>query len=98
MDSSQRLKWDDDLENIHEIKRFSDHLLILHVVNKAPLNFKCRDFVEKRLSFSYKGAFYIYVTYVPDKVHVAKKSYQRARCLYGYYKIEKDPKSSGVKF
>jgi hypothetical protein len=68
MNPEKRLKWDDGLEDFKELNRHSEHLQIVHVVNKAPFNFKSRDFIEKKISFSYKGDYYIYLTFVPDKV------------------------------
>ena len=98
MSPDQRIKWDDGLVSIEEIQKLTEHLQIVHVVNKAPLNFKSRDFVEKKICFSYKGAYYIYLTYVPDKNLPPQKAYQRARSVFGYFKIEKDPKKGWVKF
>lgn len=32
------------------------------------MNFKNRDFLEKRIFFKHNGAYYIYLTFIPDEV------------------------------
>ena len=43
------------------------------MINKAPLNFKNRDFIEKRIFFKHNDTYYIYITFVPDEIYPPTK-------------------------
>ena len=62
------MKWDDGVASNIEIFRPNKHIQVVHVVNKAALNFKNRDFIDKRLFFKHEGAYYIYISACPDEV------------------------------
>ena len=53
MKSNKRVIWDDGVEENIEIMRPNIFLQVHHVINKAPLNFKNREFIDKRISFKY---------------------------------------------
>jgi hypothetical protein len=64
----KRSKWDDGLAENIEVSRPNKHMQVVWIVNKAPLNFKNRDFLDKRVFFKHNGVYYIYITSVPDDV------------------------------
>jgi hypothetical protein len=53
MKCNKRMKWDDGIAENIEIFRPNKHIQVVHLVNKAPLNFKNRDFVDKRIFFKH---------------------------------------------
>ena len=68
------------------------------IVNKAPLNFKNRDFLDKRVFFKHNGSYYIYISSVPDDIQPAGKDVVRAKSVVGCLKIEKTEDGTGVRF
>lgn len=68
MKSNKRVVWDDGVEENIEIMRPNIYLQVHNVINKAPMNFKNREFIDKRISFKYKGVYYIYLSFIPDSV------------------------------
>jgi hypothetical protein len=68
MKSKKRVLWDDGVEENLEIIRPSKYIQVHQVINKAPLNFKSREFIDKRIFFKHNGVYYIYMTFVPDSV------------------------------
>lgn len=68
MKCNKRTKWDDGVAEHVEIMRPNKNIQLVWIVNKAPLNFKNRDFLDKRVFFKNKGVYYIYITSVPDEV------------------------------
>lgn len=67
------------------------------MINKAPLNFKNRDFLDKRVFFNHQGCWYIYITSVPDEVKPATKLNERGKSVVGCFKIEKTKDGTGVR-
>ena len=70
MKCNKRLKWDDGIAQNIEIGRPNRHISVVHVVNKAALNFKNRDFIDKRVFFKHQGVYYIYISSTPDEVRI----------------------------
>lgn len=68
MNCTKRLKWDEGLATYQEILKPNKYAQVVYVVSKAPLNFKNRDFLDKRIFFKHQGTYYIYITSVPDQV------------------------------
>ena len=68
MRMNKRTKWDDGVAHYEEVCRHNKYITIVYIQNKAALNFKNRDFIEKRVYFKENGVYYIYITFVPDEV------------------------------
>lgn len=64
----KRMKWDDGLADIKELLRPNKNIQVLQLINKAPLNFKNRDFLDKRVYFKNEGIYYVYISQAPDSV------------------------------
>lgn len=79
MDQTQRLEWDEGIVSYTELAKSHPSLIVAHVVNRGKLNFKNRDFVEKRISFESNGIHYIYISYVDDQVFLILSN-----CKYRY--------------
>lgn len=60
--------WDDALLDNIEVQKPNKHVRLIQIVNKAPLNFKNRDFLDKRVFFKHNGVYYLYITFAPDNV------------------------------
>eukprot|EP00347_Sterkiella_histriomuscorum_P010811 403374833 len=93
----QRLKWDEGLAQYEEFQSINEYLQVVYVVSKAPMNFKNRDFIEKRIYFKHDGCHYIYITAVPDSIKPATKVNERAKSVVGCFKIEKSSDGKGVR-
>lgn len=89
------MKWDEGLATYEETHRVNDYVQVVYVVSKAPLNFKNRDFIEKRIYFKWEGCYYIYITAVPDDVKPPTKVNERAKSVVGCFKIENINKNGG---
>ena len=68
MDTKKRMTWDNGLADYSELCRPTEYIQIANVISKGKMNFKNRDFLEKRVHFEHEGAFYIYISFVPDNV------------------------------
>lgn len=68
MNTTKRMKWDEGLATYQELSRPTKNCQVVYIVSKAPLNFKNRDFIDKRIYFKHQGIYYIYITSVPDEV------------------------------
>lgn len=88
MNPAQRLCWDDGVASYTEVTCPSPHIQIANVISKGKMNFKNRDFLEKRVHFEREGVFYIYISFVPDHIKPAPKDNQRAKSIFGVFKIE----------
>ncbi|CDW80080.1 UNKNOWN [Stylonychia lemnae] len=97
MDFNKRLKWDDGLAEYSELLKANKNVQVVYVVSKAPLNFKNRDFLDKRIFFKHEGAYYIYITSAPDSVKPPTNQNQRAKSVVGCFKIMQTPDKKGVK-
>lgn len=89
MKCNKRMMWDDGIASNIETHRPNKNIRVMHLVNKAPLNFKNRDFLDKRIFFKHQGAYYIYITSVPDQVQPATKDLVRSKSIVGSLKIYK---------
>lgn len=90
MISARRLQWDDGVISSKDIGKPHKHLQVVHCINKAPLNFKSRDFLDKRIYFKHADAFYIYVSDVPDTVKGKEKEYERGQTVFSLFEIKYD--------
>lgn len=62
------MKWDDGIKETQDLIKTTKNVQIVHIETKSPLNFKNRDFIEKRIFFKENGTYYIYLTFIPDEV------------------------------
>lgn len=68
MNISKRKRWDDGLAQYEEVYKPSNNVQLVSIETKSPMNFKNREFLDKRIFFKEQGVYYIYITFAPDKV------------------------------
>lgn len=62
------------------------HYYMLYQMNKSPLNFANRDFLEKQIKFCSEGVFYCYYSFVPNgkEIKPVPDKVERAYTYVGY--------------
>ena len=69
-DLEHRKKWDKNVLKYEVTEVQGKNVCITYQVNKAPLNFKNMDFVDKQIKFSHEGKFYCYYSSVPNDLDI----------------------------
>jgi len=71
-------------------------------MNKSPLNFSNRDFVDKQIKFSHKGDIYCYYTSIPEdqqkKIREIPPKVERAKTIIGIQKLERRHSDGMIKY
>lgn len=71
---------------------------INYQLNKSPLNFANRDFVDKQVAFSSKGKFYSYYSSIPNDTEIKEvpQKVERASTLIGIQRMERRPEDGKI--
>jgi hypothetical protein len=86
-----RTQWDKNVL-AYDIKDLSlEFSKILYQLNKSPLNFANRDFVDKHIKFSSDGVFYCYYSACADciSIYPVPPKVERAKTLFAMQKMER---------
>jgi hypothetical protein len=62
------------------------------------MNFKSRDFLDKRIYFKHDDTYYIYCSEVPNTLKAPEKEFERGSTAMALFKIRADPSSGSVHF
>lgn len=86
-----RKKWDKNLLKYEVIKIKNENVVLTYQLNKAPLNFQNRDFVDKQIKFSHNNKFYVYYTSIPNHEEIKEipDKVGRAQNYIGIQKLER---------
>ncbi len=60
------MQWDKNVLNLVLTPMSQKHFNICYQMNKSPLNFANRDFVDKQVKISDNGVFYCYYSFIPQ--------------------------------
>jgi hypothetical protein len=63
------MAWDDALVDNIDLMKPNKNVTLVHIINKAPMSFQSRDFLDKRICFKHNGSYYMYISFAPDTVY-----------------------------
>jgi len=80
-----RLKWDKNILKMEMMPFEHKNSFTNYQLNKSPLNFANRDFVDKQIAFADNGKFYSYYSNIPNDTEIKEipAKVERAKTLIG---------------
>lgn len=66
---THRKQWDKNILK-YELTPVGNNVVMNYQLNKAPLNFQNRDFLDKQIKFSNDGKFYCYYSSIPNDTDI----------------------------
>lgn len=86
-----RIQWDKNILGLETKELSNGFSKIVYQLNKSPLNFANRDFVDKHVRFANNGVVYTYYSACPDSetLHPVPAKVERAKTIIGLQKMER---------
>lgn len=94
-----RTKWDINVAKVEQ-ERKTKNSFLNYQLNKGKYGVSARDFVDKYVTFSSDGVFYVYSSAVTEEKEAEKElpaKTERARTILGYQRLYRDAETGQIK-
>ncbi|CDW87198.1 UNKNOWN [Stylonychia lemnae] len=98
-----RMKWDKNVLKLEIItQEFNKNVWLNYQLNKSPLNFSNRDFLDKQIKFRDRNNFYCYYSTIPletqNQIKPIPPKVERAQTIFGLQKLSRRPQDGKIEY